>query len=367
MELPGGVSPSYGFSMIEMVNFHDAVSYTIMCHNKRFIINVSAEHLEGEGGLVNKLYEFIETLDDDPDAMYDFEDWVLDPMDEHIKRLAPAPAPDSRTTLLQYYQPETYVFDMVNRNGVLVAIEDSYDPNIHGDSRPIAVIVDDDMEFSPNDTSTNTDTDPVTSELDRKRTIHRSALPRVPTIPASQLVRAAGPESIEEKMCEIPRIVRKVDTNQEYFFKAGDDRHGFRREVELLAKIENLIEHNPSLRTSRLVGLVHWDNDESLLMGMLIEQINGPTLHEVIRDASIADKRRWMDQVDETVNKLHEYGLVGGDVKPDNIMIDLSGDVVLVDFGGGCTFEYIDPELQETKEGDLQGLRKLRENILSDA
>jgi len=100
-------------------------------------------------------------------------------------------------------------------------------------------------------------------------------------------------------------------------------------------------------------------------MGMLLERIDGMTLHDLMRDASIADRRRWMDQIDETVQKLHNHGFVWGDVKPDNVMIGPSGDAILIDFGGGCTLEYIEIELQDTKEGDLQGLKKLRPRLLS--
>jgi len=46
-------------------------------------------------------------------------------------------------------------------------------------------------------------------------------------------------------------------------------------------------------------------------------------------------------------------------------MISPSGDTILIDFSGRCTLKYIEIELQETKEGDLQGLKKLRSRLLS--
>lgn len=167
-------------------------------------------------------------------------------------------------------------------------------------------------------------------------------------------------------MCEVPRIVRRIGTEQDFFFKAADDRRGFRREIEILAAIRNITKHDPSLATSRIIGLVTWDGDPSLLVGLLLELIDGPTLEEAMRAIPIADKRRLLDKVDETVGKLHEHGLVWGDVKPDNVMVGPSGDVILIDFGGGCTLQYVEPELQETQEGDLQGLKKMRARFLSD-
>jgi hypothetical protein len=377
--------PSYSFSMLEMVVLDDAISYTFMCRNKRFIVDISAESLKGgEGMLVDTFYEFKNNLDD-PDIFCDFETWVIDAIDGHIKRFAPAPNPTSRmpTTLLEYYHPETFVMELVNHNGILKPVEHPYDPEIHGDTSPKVVIIDSDISVTSSGavSLTSPAADPCregcdapflgVSTLDhaatrRKAIIRRSVLPIVPFLPASQLVRAAGPESIEEEMCEVPRCVRRVNTDREYFFKAAYDQHGFQREVEILAKIQNIAEHGLTLRTSRIVGLVYWDGHETVLMGMLLERIDGPTFANARVHASAANRRRWMDQIDETVKKLHEHGLVWGDVKPDNVMISPSGDAILIDFGGGSTPAYIDMEHQETMDGDAQGIKKMRTDVLRD-
>ncbi len=382
--LADGVSASYSFSMLEMVILDDAISYTFMCRNKRFIVDISAESLRGEGELVDTFYEFKDDIDD-PDIFCDFETWVIDAVDEHIKRLAPAPDPASRmpTTLLEYYHAETFAIELVNRNGMLEAIEHPYDRRIHGDTSPKVTIVDSDIYDSSSGTVslTNPAAHPCREERDGpllgiptpghaatggKAIIRRSVLPTVPFLPASQLARTASPDSIEEEMCQVPRVVRNVNTDQEYFFKAAYDQHGFQREIEVLARIQNIAEKGLALQTSRIVGLVHWDGQETVLMGMLLERIDGPTLFDAASYASAADKRKWMDQINETVNKLHEHGLVWGDVKPDNVMIGPSGDAILIDFGGGCTLEYIDLQLRETREGDLQGIMKMRTELLRD-
>ncbi|KAL7925180.1 hypothetical protein ACQKWADRAFT_285285 [Trichoderma austrokoningii] len=339
--------PSYSFSMLDMVTLDDAISYTFMCRNKRFIVDVSAESLGGEGELVDQFYKFKDDIDD-PDIFSDFETWAIDAVDEHIKRLAPA-ASQTPTTLLEYYGAETFVFELVNRNGMLKAIEHSYDPEIHGDTSPKVIIVDSETRNA--------------ESTDGKAIIHRSVIPTVPLLPASQLARSAGPESMEEEMCEVPRNVQMIKTDQEYFFKAAYDGHGFQREVEVLAKIQNLAKDGLNLATSRIAGLVYWDGQETVLMGMLLERIDGPTLADARGHASAADGKKWIDQIDETVKKLHEHGLVWGDVKPENVMISPSGDAILIDFGGGCTPEYIDLELQETMEGDLQGIKRMREML----
>jgi serine/threonine protein kinase len=85
----------------------------------------------------------------------------------------------------------------------------------------------------------------------------------------------------------------------------------------------------------------------------------------MLLDASVAERQRWMDQIDDTINKLHKHCIVGGDVKPENVMNDPSGDAIVNDFGDGRTLEYVEIELQETKEEDLQGLKKIRSRLFS--
>ena len=56
------------------------------------------------------------------------------------------------------------------------------------------------------------------------------------------------------------------------------------------------------------------------------------------------------------MKRLHDCGILWGDVKPDNVIVNADEDAVVVDFGGGYTPEYIAPELQQTMQGDLVGL-----------
>jgi hypothetical protein len=40
-------------------------------------------------------------------------------------------------------------------------------------------------------------------------------------------------------------------------------------------------------------------------------------------------------------------------------LIDGKGDAWVIDFNGGCTQGFVDEELAETLEGDLQGMSRL--------
>ena len=158
-----------------------------------------------------------------------------------------------------------------------------------------------------------------------------------------------------------------VNTTDEFTFKPADGVHEFQREVEILAKLQRIAEHEPNIRTSRILGLVYWDDHENLLMGMMLDRIGDRTLHDVMMNDSIpvAEKRKWIDQVDETVRQLHEKGIVWGNAMLANVTINPSGHAILTDFGGGYTLGYVDRELRETKEGDMQGLERMRSNLLS--
>lgn len=119
--------------MLEMVVLEYSISYTFMCRNKRIILNISAENLEGGGGLVDTFYQCKEDLDD-PDIFIDFEGWAMDAVDERLRRLVKIPSlgSDSPTSLQGYYAAEIFVFTLVNRNGVLVGVETEYTPEYHG-------------------------------------------------------------------------------------------------------------------------------------------------------------------------------------------------------------------------------------------
>lgn len=103
--------------MQEMVSLEDSISYTFMSRNKRFIIEIGAEHLEGEGNLVDEFYEFKDDMDD-PDILCDFERWAINAIHDQVKQLVPV-AVSRPTTLLDYYDPEIHVFELFNDGGVL--------------------------------------------------------------------------------------------------------------------------------------------------------------------------------------------------------------------------------------------------------
>lgn len=51
-------------------------------------------------------------------------------------------------------------------------------------------------------------------------------------------------------------------------------------------------------------------------------------------------------------------------MKSDNILVDKSDEIWMIDFGGGYTRGWVDSEIAETVEGDRQGLQKIRGRLL---
>lgn len=86
------------------------------------------------------------------------------------------------------------------------------------------------------------------------------------------------------------------------------------------------------------------------------------TLHgKVIESESLGSsvKDKWKRQVMVTVEALHRAGIIWGDAKASNILVDTDGDAWVTDFGGGHTEGWVDRDKTGTVEGDLQGLQAI--------
>jgi hypothetical protein len=150
------------------------------------------------------------------------------------------------------------------------------------------------------------------------------------------------------------------------------------REIQCLLAIAN---HNPPAtsplsRVPKLIGIVR-SSVHGGVIGLLESFI--PHRHEkdveagkANRDCShrrladqcltyfdqaeveVSRREKWIAQIHETIQALHEAGVTWGDVKSDNVLIHLeTDDAWLIDFGGTGTHHSGDMELAETIEGDL--------------
>ncbi|KAM7182833.1 hypothetical protein V8F33_013982 [Rhypophila sp. PSN 637] len=143
-------------------------------------------------------------------------------------------------------------------------------------------------------------------------------------------------------------------------------RKDFLRELNILAEIRKA-KSNVGLksRVSQLKALVMYGDG---IVGMLIEKI--PTRFETLDDVLTGKvdmplllRKQWAAQIENTVEELHRHDIVWGDAKPQNIVIDECDNTWLIDFGGGFSRAWVEPQLAETVEGDLQAVKKMREKL----
>ena len=110
---------------------------------------------------------------------------------------------------------------------------------------------------------------------------------------------------------------------------------------------------------SRLVGilLTFIETNKPSQTGTLHYRINSG-----IRSGDLPPETlsRWAHELDACVAELHEAGVVWGDAKPDNILVDADDNIWIVDFGGSYTPNWVDKEKSETVEGDWQGVANIK-------
>ncbi|SPO02506.1 uncharacterized protein DNG_05179 [Cephalotrichum gorgonifer] len=144
-------------------------------------------------------------------------------------------------------------------------------------------------------------------------------------------------ERPSDALSTAPRKVRLPDGTTVFFLKRPMDRHSAKQEIQNYKKIKDAgLEDD--LRISRLHGLVR--SEDGLVFGLLLTYIDcgNQTLTCAVRpDSPLILRRKWAEQVRSTVERLHEAGVLWGDAKMDNVLVDENDDAWVVDFGGGYT------------------------------
>lgn len=138
------------------------------------------------------------------------------------------------------------------------------------------------------------------------------------------------------------------------------------RELECLGEMRKVFPQSDTIRIPQLLGYIH-HKDTKQILGFIRQWVPGRRLSDIDITSTTADKRqKWTLQILETIERLHKHGLVWGDGKPSNIIIDEQDDAWLIDFGGGFTQGWVDEEVAETKEGDEQALIKIAQLLSED-
>lgn len=170
-------------------------------------------------------------------------------------------------------------------------------------------------------------------------------------------------EQPEDALYKAPEKVHVNGSQTAYFFKAFEPGAIIQAKAELRAyKMISKADLGPDVHICRLCGIVQDEN--GFLMGMLLTYIDHRhrTLQTAVApDTPLSLKQKWASQITTSLNALHEAGIVWGDAKAENILVDTEDNAWITDFGGGYTEGWVQKENAGTAEGDMQGL----ETILS--
>ncbi|WEW56510.1 hypothetical protein PRK78_001955 [Emydomyces testavorans] len=162
------------------------------------------------------------------------------------------------------------------------------------------------------------------------------------------------------------RVLVDGEEGMEYFFKPtyhGSSKET-EREIDLLLQLQQLQQSPHTIRVPKLHGFVspRKSRNPTEISGMLLTYIKSCrslAFKDVVRNAPLSLREKWIQQLQEMINEFHKAGIVWGDAKPANILVDMEDNLWIIDFGGSYTPGWVDGELVETVQGDLQGLSRI--------
>ncbi|KAL6362439.1 hypothetical protein LRP88_03721 [Fusarium phalaenopsidis] len=144
----------------------------------------------------------------------------------------------------------------------------------------------------------------------------------------------------------------------------GLENPSLERELVAMQKIWNACSGPAvNIRVPHLQGYLTFADSRDII-GLLRDWVQPSSYGSTLRDMDISAvpkelKKKWSDQIRETVDRLHELGVVWGDGKASNVVVDQENDIWLIDFAGGWTEGWVDKELSDSVDGDTQAVRNI--------
>ncbi|KAM0415644.1 hypothetical protein ACHAPT_013416 [Fusarium lateritium] len=267
--------------------------------------------------------ELAEEFELDGVTVEDFWDWIVEPLLPLFRQL-PSPDKTRQRTLDDFCKPETFVY-------TLRAVSDELTPEQYESG-----IAESGFGLL------------LADELCASWTCFSTSEVRVCE------EKTVGPPS------HTPRKVLLNDGTVAFFKLMHRGDKGFlKRVLNTYKKIDEALLDNTT-RVPRLRGLVQ--DDSGVVFGLLLTYIDCKRLTlscAVKPQTPMALREKWAAQLRDTTNQLHDAGIVWGDAKPDNVLIDRDQDAWITDFGGGYTEGWVPKTLAETVEGDELALGKI--------
>ncbi|KAH0390583.1 hypothetical protein KCU89_g15438, partial [Aureobasidium melanogenum] len=269
-------------------------------------------------------------LEDNDKAENDSEEelqaWILSHLEDEIDKHAPSRNEMQTINVHDWYHPTTHFYAIQYKDGRITPKEVESSPA---------------LRFKMDNLLPNVNLPKYILKLD------------IPWFQASDL-------EIVENTGASPAIVRYNDNL--YFLKVVDPAQPgpTKRELKIMKDIEKLSLHK-EMRVPQVKGLVSFTDSKTDIMGFLQTHIEGaePLTHLLDSDVPQSKRDRWASESERMVNLLHQHDLIWGDAKADNFMVDKDDKLWIIDFGGSYTEGWIDPNLNETVEGDDMGTRKI--------
>ncbi|EHA23284.1 hypothetical protein ASPNIDRAFT_37297 [Aspergillus niger ATCC 1015] len=166
---------------------------------------------------------------------------------------------------------------------------------------------------------------------------------------------------------DLPQRPTKVFTEHGMprFFKPAYVMEPAIREISTLLRIQELGLLN-IIRAPKVHEFVDSQGDSFKISGILMDYIeHRDSLGYIdIPSTPLPVRRKWISQVQHTIETIHAAEIVWGDAKPDNILVDVDDNLWIIDFGGGYTHGWVDEDKQETLEGDNQALSRIVDFLL---
>ncbi|KAF2264142.1 hypothetical protein CC78DRAFT_580648 [Lojkania enalia] len=103
----------------------------------------------------------------------------------------------------------------------------------------------------------------------------------------------------------------------------------------------------------RLLSVVE---DEQILRIIGLQLLYTDCKNKTISFVAQASERilhdKWLKHIIHSLKEFHAHQIVWGEVKADNVLIDMHEGAYLIHFGGGYTNGLVDKDLMNTQEGD---------------
>ncbi|KAK2593234.1 hypothetical protein QQS21_009074 [Conoideocrella luteorostrata] len=320
--------------------------FTVRRNGKVFYIEISPCRFINSPIMTKKYLAYLKVLKSGEEVLDDIYDtdvyeWVMQPFEPFFADLAPNPPVNPTqicVTLQEYFFPTFFVFnlDIVNEE-----LKPHLLPTNKSPYWPSFVQFDDDFLD---------DLETWTAFYD----------------PAGIILSCTDPE---DALFKLPKKVLIDHGQNECFFKPCHGTVQIIEELKAYKKIHKAgLNQDPLLNLCHLYGIVMDDCD--FILGLLLTYIDcgdrplSARVHpEDPDDPPPAIRRRWLSQIECTLSALHNNGIIWGDVKAENILIDRDNNAWIADFGGGYTEGWVAKEEAGTLAGDLAGMAKLR-NLL---